>query len=133
MSPALPPSARPWWSHGGYAPQAVERPPLWRLVVTGSPVRPLHDEDPTRRGVLLRGVARVHLDWDEWGGHVHRLVWDARSDGCLFEAEDMPGPSPEVRDVLDHLDGGPLAAAVGDPVAVLAAEVRRLRGMRPAR
>jgi hypothetical protein len=107
------------------------------------PVDELHRDVRGADAWEMTGVAEAWLDVD--GGdpapfrydtdavevhdhrYVSRLDWQAQQDGSQWWAR-RASPDPRVEHVLERLDGGPQAAVAGDPVAILAAEVRRLRG-----
>lgn len=118
------------------APLVIDALPLYRVALHAVPVEV---EQPERAGVLT-GTAEIRVEPDDFGNPEHTIRWRAdRRTGRLWTLTDGPGvplmvpagrPDPRVEDVLRRLDGGPRAARTGDPVALLAAEVRRLRGER---
>lgn len=128
------------WSH---AARTIDAVPLYRLRIEAAQVDPLrHLALPGQRAGYLEGVAAVHLEPDDFGSPAHRVEWREQRGGSWFTigyAADEPGgeqdpaADPRVEDVMRRLDRGRVGVLTGDPVSLLAAEVRRLRGLSPDR
>jgi hypothetical protein len=114
--------------------------PLYRVGLLLRPVDALHRPVAAASAARLDGVARVWASHDEPDPFVVdavaipearrpelRVEWQPVR-GTDYEVRATGGMDPRIRAILDTLDGGPAAAAAGDPVAILAAEVRRLWG-----